>query len=80
MRAALSLLTGLLLCCISTGPARAEKDIELAKEYYDLGEKLYKRSDFKGAIVNFEKSYSYSKHPELLFNIARCQESMGQFK
>ena len=57
-----------------------EKDIDLAKQYYVLGEKLYKRSDFKGAAVQFEKSYAHSKRPELLFNIAHCHESMGEFQ
>ncbi len=69
-----------IICCLAAPPAAAETDIELAKQHYDLGEKLYKRSDFKAAIVQFEKSYAHSKKPALLFNIAHCHESMGHFE
>lgn len=80
MRTAIFLSAFMVIGCLAAMPASAETDIELAKQYYDLGEKLYKRSDFKGAAANFEKSYAYSKRAELLFNIAHCHGSMGNFE
>ncbi|MCA9670098.1 MAG: hypothetical protein KC503_31095 [Myxococcales bacterium] len=38
------------------------------------------RSDYEGALKNFMESYKYSKFPELLFNIARCHESLAHYK
>jgi tetratricopeptide (TPR) repeat protein len=55
-----------------------ETDEELAKRYYKLGETLYHRSEFEGALKQFKRSYDLSKKAALLFNIARCHESLGQ--
>lgn len=72
--------TSLLLLALLLPPvtAAAETDEELAKRYYKLGETLYNRSEFDGALRQFKRSYDYSQKPALLFNIARCHESLGQ--
>lgn len=57
--------------------AASESDEELAKRYFTLGQELYNRSDYAGALVQFEQSYKYAQKPALLFNIARCHESLG---
>ncbi len=50
----------------------------LAERYYKLGEELYHRSDYEGALKQFGQSHKHSKKPALLFNIARCYESLGR--
>jgi tetratricopeptide (TPR) repeat protein len=69
------LISGSLL---GHGLAVAQSDDELAKRYYKLGEELYNRADYEGAYKQFQQSYEISKRPALLFNMARCQESLGQ--
>lgn len=56
------------------------EDEELAKSHFKLGMDLYNRSDYAGALVQFEKAYVYSNKPELKFNMARCHESLGNYK
>jgi tetratricopeptide (TPR) repeat protein len=53
---------------------------ELAKRHYNLGEQLYRTSDYAGALVEFKKSHQLSGRPELLFNIARCHEVLAQLE
>jgi tetratricopeptide (TPR) repeat protein len=69
----------LLLLSAST-PAWADDaaDEELAVRYYKLGEELYNRSDYEGALKQFQQSYALSKKSGLIFNMARCHESLGQ--
>lgn len=59
--------------------ARAQQDTPLAKQYYRLGAELYKRADFEGALAQFRKSFELSRRPALHYNMARCQESLGQY-
>jgi tetratricopeptide (TPR) repeat protein len=61
------------------GLARAQQtDDELAKQYYKLGEELYNRADYEGALKQFQQAYKLSNKPALLYNMARCNESLGQ--
>lgn len=60
--------------------AMADTDEELAKRYYKLGEVLYDRAEYEGALRHFRRSYRHSARPELLYNIARCHESLGQHR
>jgi tetratricopeptide (TPR) repeat protein len=68
----------LLLFAPAAARADSEADEELAKRYYKLGEELYNRSDYEGALKQFQQSYALSKKAPLLFNMARCHESLGQ--
>jgi tetratricopeptide (TPR) repeat protein len=71
-----------VVLCLALAPAvaRADEtsDEELAKRYYQLGEELYNRSDYEGALKQFQASYALSKRAPLLYNMARCHESLGQ--
>ena len=81
MHRLLTVLTPLLLLLyVSPVSAqdKAQEDTELAKRYYKLGEELYRRADFRGAKAQFQLSYKLSKKPALLWNIARCQEPLGE--
>lgn len=58
----------------------APADKELAQRFFQLGAELYNRADYAGALKQFEQAYRHSHAPGLLFNIGRCQESMGQLE
>lgn len=58
--------------------AQAAGDLDLAKRYYALGEGLYRRSNYEGALAQFQQAYKASQKPDLLYNIARCYEAMGK--
>lgn len=74
-----------LVCALaSVAPPRAHAqskgDIELAKRYYAVGEELYRRSDYDGALKEFQRAYMAVPKPDLLYNIARCYEGLGKRK
>ncbi len=68
----------ILALLLAGAPAAAETDDALAKQYYKLGEELYNRADYEGALKQFTQAYQLSKRPALLYNMARCHESLGQ--
>lgn len=65
------LVAGLLL---SATPG----DVEQARSEFDRGAALYRTGDFRGALAAFEAAQAHRPAPEALFNIARCQERLGQ--
>ena len=68
----------LLLQLGSLALADQASDDALARKYYELGQSLYGRADYEGAIKQFEDSYRLSRRPALLFNIGRTRENLGQ--
>ena len=68
-------VAGLLV--VSTASAQTAEDIKLAKQYFQLGEALYNRSDYRGALEQFERAYKYARLPDLVYNMARCNELVG---
>jgi tetratricopeptide (TPR) repeat protein len=74
----LSLLVTLVFLVVCTPALAQGTDDDLARQYYKLGEKLYNRSDYEGALKQFEKAYQYSKRPAFIYNMARCYEFMGK--
>jgi tetratricopeptide (TPR) repeat protein len=65
------LVAGLLL---SATPG----DVDQARAEFDRGAALYRTGDFRGALAAFEAAQAHRPAPEALFNIARCQERLGQ--
>ena len=61
------------------GPVAAQESPfrRLAKKHYELGTQYYETSNFKEALVQFEKAYKLQPMPGLLFNMARCHEVLG---
>jgi len=79
MRSRTALLVAILvLAPAGAGAQEGQSDEALAKQYYKLGEELYNRADYEGALKQFRQSHKYSKKPALLYNMARCYESMGR--
>ena len=72
------ILLPMAILCLSSAPARAQNDPGLAQRYYKLGEELYNRSAYEEALAQFKKSFEYSQKPALLYNMARCYESLGR--
>ncbi len=66
-----------LVVMAPAGALASETDVELAKKFYKLGAELYKRGDYKRALEQFKESHKYSKRPELLYNMGRCEEGLG---
>ena len=64
-------MAGLLL---STAPG----DVEQARADFEQGAALYRAGDFRGALAAFEAAQARAPAPQALFNIARCQERLGQ--
>jgi tetratricopeptide (TPR) repeat protein len=53
-------------------------DVEQARAEFERGAALYRTGDFRGALTAFEAAQAHRPAPEALFNIARCQEQLGQ--
>jgi len=66
-----ALMAGLLL---STPPG----DVEQARADFERGAALYRAGDFRAALAAFEAAQARAPAPQSLFNIARCQERLGQ--
>ena len=64
-------MAGLLL---STLPG----DVEQARADFERGAELYRAGDFRAALAAFEAAQARAPAPQALFNIARCQERLGQ--
>jgi tetratricopeptide (TPR) repeat protein len=78
MRCSRLLIIGALILFPTLARAQQQTDDELAKQYYKLGEELYTRADYEGALKQFQQAYKLSNKPALLYNMARCNESLGQ--
>lgn len=75
----LSLAFAIALLALAPAAARAQDDprgdaIKLAEE----GIALYGKRDYRAAIETFEKAYAIDPDPNLLFNIARSHERLGE--
>jgi hypothetical protein len=66
-----ALMAGLLL---STAPG----DVEQARVDFERGADLYRAGDYRGALAAFQAAQARAPAPQSLFNIARCQERLGQ--
>jgi len=80
-------MAGLLIgCLLLAAPARgraaddASPAETLARSHYQLGKNYYNVSNYEKAVVEFEEAYKLVPKPDLLYNIARCHEAMGNFK
>ena len=76
----LTCLALLLLLLPAASAYGQQGDTNLAKRYYKLGEELYNRADYEEALKQFKRAYTYSGQAALLYNMARCRESLGQHK
>jgi tetratricopeptide (TPR) repeat protein len=68
---------GLLLLCAS---APAEELREQARVHYQLGREAYEKGQWSRAIDEFKKAYAIVPIPDLIYNIGRSQEQLGDYK
>lgn len=73
-----AVLLALGLACVIASPARAEDDTKDAEREYKLGFKALDAGDAAEALVHYQRSYELMARPRTLFNIATCQEQLGQ--
>ncbi len=52
----------------------------LARKHYELGEQLYKISNYSRALAEFQEAYRLYPKPGLLFNMARCHEVLAHLQ
>ncbi|MCX7945043.1 MAG: PEGA domain-containing protein [Deltaproteobacteria bacterium] len=57
--------------------AQDDSKKEEAKKHFELGKAYYKQSEYKKAIEEFQKAYSYYPHSVILYNIAQAYEKEG---
>lgn len=67
------LCTSALLCA---SVARAE-DTTKARDAFLKAQTLYSAGKYKEALTKFEESLAAKPHPSTIFNIARCQDQLG---
>lgn len=81
------LLVAAVAISLAAGPAAAQPpasqatvNTQVAQKHYELGDKLYTVGNYRQALVEFEKAYELAPRPELLFNLARCHEVLGDLE
>jgi tetratricopeptide (TPR) repeat protein len=69
-------LLPLALLLAVAAPALAQQDA--ARAHYQSGAAYYARGQYDEAIREFEQSYQLSKKPEILYNLAQCNDKLGR--
>jgi tetratricopeptide (TPR) repeat protein len=82
MRTVAAIMVALAAQAIAASPARAEPTPTqvLARKHYETGKSYYAIANYREARDEFEKAYRLEPLPALLYNIARCDESLGDLR
>jgi tetratricopeptide (TPR) repeat protein len=68
------------LCALVARAAHGITDEEeRAKAHFLAGQSYYEQASYADALKEFNEAYRLSKKPALLYNIARCHESLAQY-
>ena len=77
----------LILCILFTQVVSAQEkrdvsseDKESAKIHFEAAKKLYKSEKYSEALDLFMKAYSRYPKPEILYNIGKCYDKLGDYK
>jgi hypothetical protein len=62
----------------SEGDKLTDAERQEAKNYFISGSEAYSKKDYKTAIDQFRKAFELVRSPEILFNIGRCHEELGE--
>jgi tetratricopeptide (TPR) repeat protein len=62
-----------LLCSV----AHADDPRAEAQKHYQVGRVAFGKGQFREALAEFQKAYESAPIPDLLYNIGRCQEELG---
>ena len=69
------------LLSLTATPAHAQKTataVEMAKVHYQAGSSFYEKGMFAAALKQFQSAYDAAPTPALLYNMAMCQEKLGE--
>lgn len=65
--------------CLSPASAEAQDlTLEMAKRHFQNGAAYYDRANYAMALEEFQRAYRLESAPELLYNMGRCHEGLGQ--
>jgi tetratricopeptide (TPR) repeat protein len=64
-----------LMCATANADLREE-----ARLHYELGKQAYGQQRWADALGEFQRAYQAAPLPDLLFNIAHCEEKLGRLK
>jgi tetratricopeptide (TPR) repeat protein len=67
-----------LFAALALAPTARAADEARFTQLADEGAASYRSREFEKAIESFEKAYALEPDPNLLFNIARCREALGE--
>ena len=67
-----------VLSCAAFAQPAPSADTEKARTAFSAAQQLYQASRFADALKKFEEAQALKPHPVIVFNIARCQELLGQ--
>ncbi|MCB9574658.1 MAG: PEGA domain-containing protein [Kofleriaceae bacterium] len=66
------------LVAVATPPAAAQGAAKQAEREYKLGYRALQAGDCAEALTHYQRSYQLAPRPRTLFNMATCQEQLGQ--
>ncbi len=75
-----SLAAALTLALLPADAAAQDLTIDMAKRHYQNGAAYYERANYKMALSEFQRAYKLEAAPELLYNMGRCHEGLGQLE
>jgi tetratricopeptide (TPR) repeat protein len=70
----------LLLALLFTGTSHAQDFRALARQKFDEARAEFSAHHYDVALKLFQESYRLAPYPDLLFNIGRCHEELGQWR
>lgn len=66
------------LAAETPGGGTSTQTVHEVEQLFAEGAALFNKGDYAGALEKFSKAHGLIPEPNLLFNIARCHEAMGQ--
>lgn len=51
-----------------------------AKKHFRQGQRMFAMGRFRPALESYEKAYTLSKYPDILFNMAQCYRNLGDYE
>lgn len=56
----------------------SDEEKAVARRHFESGGERYKEGEYREAIMHFEEAYDLTHAPELLYNIGKCHEELGE--
>jgi tetratricopeptide (TPR) repeat protein len=74
-------LLGLALLLALVSPAAANEDALRgeARQHFDAGTRHFEQREYRLALEDFARAYERAPYPDLVYNMARCREELGDY-